>query len=152
MRFGITCRYCPFQEVELNPTLCPSAPGWGRLSDLFPKTRAGEGKDTRLHGETWQDTTQQWHRWASPVRPCACHPPHRRHRKSASPVEFSSNSYIPSLIMRQTPDKPRLGGHPAGGMAITPQDPWSWNTETLRDQMRWRRHRGLNATGTERRH
>lgn len=41
--------------MELNPALYPSAPGWDRLSDLFPKTRVGEGKDTRLHGGTWQD-------------------------------------------------------------------------------------------------
>lgn len=57
MRLGNTCRYCPFQEVKLNPTLYPSTPGWGGLGDLVPKTGAGEGKDTRLHGETWQDTT-----------------------------------------------------------------------------------------------
>ena len=116
------CRYCPFQEVELNPTLYPPTPGWGRLSDLFPKTKFGKGKNSRLHREAWQTPLNQWQRWAPPVTSCACHPPLIEcHEKSASPLRNSHQTHLYPQSNHETNTRQTQIGF-AGCMAITPQD------------------------------
>lgn len=153
MRLSITCSYCPFQEVELNPALYPFAPGWDRLSDMFPKTRVGEGKDTRLHGETWQDN-------------------HLTVTKVSITCDALCTSPTPTGATRRVLHLCRTLIKLRHAQADHETDPWQTQTggascrkhgrhssrltvvkwkhwEVVTNQMRWRRHWGLHATGTK---